>query len=418
MKHFFCLFFVTLLFISCSNDDKVKNNAEEETEITEPQYMYGICIDSLDVEHGVIKKNEFLSNILLEKDVSYNVIDYIARHHKKVFDVRKIKRGNKYTFMMTRDSIPQAKYWIYEINKKDFVVFCLTDSLQAWRDQKQITTTIETSGNVITSSLWNAIAEEGADPNLTMMLSDIYAWTIDFFGIQPGAEYRGIYEKKHIEGGITETGKILAAYLSNNNVEYYAYLFCHDDEEDYYDTDGENLRKTFLKAPLNYRRISSTFSEARRHPVTKIVRPHHGVDYAAPTGTPVQSVADGTVIEKGYQKNGGGNYLKIRHNSTYTTVYMHLNSFAKGINKGTRVKQGQVIGYVGSTGLSTGPHLDYRMIKNGKYINPLKFKSPAAEPVKKEYMDEFKIVKARMDSIFDNITTEPSINGNNTYSDD
>lgn len=383
---FISLFLVLLLF-SCENTNK--DRKINKTKNSKSRYIYGICVDSLDIEENVVKKNEFLANIMLKKNIDYRTITYIEHHCKDIFDVRKIKPGQKYTFLITHDSIPTALYWIYEINKIDFAVFGLTDSLPAWIGHKKVITKIETTEGTISTSLWNSMMEHNCDPYLTIKLSDIYAWTIDFFGIQPGDSYKIIYENRYINDKPIETGKILAASINNNNSKHYAFCFKQGDEFEYFDENGENLRKAFLKAPLNYRRISSTFSEARLHPITKKIRPHHGVDYAAPTGTPVQSIGDGTVIDKGYQKNGGGNYLKIKHNSTYTSVYMHLNSFAKGIKKGSKVKQGDLIGYVGNTGLATGPHLDFRLIKNGIYINPLTFKSPSGDPVKDDNREKF-----------------------------
>lgn len=354
--------------------------------------MYGICIDSLDISEGKVQKNEFLANILQKEGVSYNTVNYIDRNCRKVFDVRKIKVGNKYVFLKTRDSIPTAKYWIYEIDRTSYAVFQLTDSIAAWRGEKEVITKVEHVGVEIKSSLWNAMSEAGCDYSLILELSDIYAWTIDFFGIQPGDSCKVIFEEKYIAGDTVPfgIGNVMASYFKNKGEGKYAFSFEQGGKKEYFDENGDNLRKAFLKAPLNYRRISSTFSEARLHPVHKIVRPHHGVDYAAPSGTPVQSIGDGTVIDKGWDKKGGGNYLKIKHNSTYTTTYMHLKGFAKGISKGSKVKQGQTIGYVGMTGTATGPHLDFRLQKNGTYIDPLKFKSPSAEPVKKENMEAFR----------------------------
>lgn len=378
------LFLAALCLISCSSNNDKKNSRNSKKEIKEPEYLYGICIDTLDVEKGVIQKNQFLSDIMLSKNISYNTITTIEKKHKNVFDIRKIKAGHPYTFLTKRDSLSTALFWIYEINKIDYAVFSLTDSLTAWVGHKEVETKIETAEGVITSSLWEAMTSKGYDPNLTLKLSDIYAWTVDFFDIKVGDTFKIVYEKKYIKDEPIGIGNVLASYLNNNGDGYYAYYFEQNGKKEYYDEDGDNLRKAFLKAPLNYRRISSTFTNARKHPVTKVVRPHHGVDYAAPTGTHVHSVGDGTVIEKGWDSKGGGNYLKIKHNSTYTTTYMHLNGFAKNIKKGSKVKQGDLIGYVGSTGLSTGPHLDFRLCKNGKYINPLTFESPSAESVSSE----------------------------------
>ena len=378
-----CTLLITLLLFSCDNSDN-KQKSKETKEIKEPEFLYGICIDSLDVKLDTIKKNQYLSEIMKKQNVDYGTIVHIERNHKDVFDIRKIKPGHKHTFLLSRDSLATPLFWIYEIDKINFVVFSLTDSLTAWRDEKTVDIKTEQIEGVINTSLWNAIKDANGDANLTMELSDIYSWTVDFFGIQPGDTFKVVYENRYIHDECIGMGKILACYLNNAGSKHYAYYFEQNGNGQYFDENGANLRKAFLKAPLNYRRISSTFSNARRHPVTKVVRPHHGVDYAAPTGTPVVTVGDGTVIEKGWDKKGGGNYLKIRHNSTYTTTYMHLNGFAKGIQKGSKVKQGDLIGYVGSTGMSTGPHLDFRLNKNGAYINPLTFNPPSAEPVSED----------------------------------
>lgn len=378
-----CTLLIALLLFSCDNSDN-KQKSKETKEIKEPEFLYGICIDSLDVKLDTIKKNQYLSEIMKKQNVDYGTIVHMERNHKDVFDIRKIKPGHKHTFLLSRDSLATPLFWIYEIDKINFVVFSLTDSLTAWRDEKTVDIKTEQIEGVINTSLWNAIKDANGDANLTMELSDIYSWTVDFFGIQPGDTFKVVYENRYIHDECIGMGKILACYLNNAGSKHYAYYFEQNGNGQYFDENGANLRKAFLKAPLNYRRISSTFSNARRHPVTKVVRPHHGVDYAAPTGTPVVTVGDGTVIEKGWDKKGGGNYLKIRHNSTYTTTYMHLNGFAKGIQKGSKVKQGDLIGYVGSTGMSTGPHLDFRLNKNGTYINPLTFNPPSAEPVSED----------------------------------
>lgn len=374
--------FIVVALVLSEGKYTSENNEAEETK--EPEFLYGICIDNYEVKVDTIKKNQFLSNIMLKENIDNNVITHIEKKHRKVFDIRKIKPGQKHTFLISHDSVTTPVFWIYEINKIDYAVFSLTDSLTAWIGQKEVETRVESIEGVIESSLWNAMRDAGGDQNITMELSEIYSWTVDFFGIQPGDNFKVVYENKYTEDGCIGMGRILASYLNNDGDEHYAYYFEQNGRKEYFDENGDNLRKAFLKAPLNYKRISSTFSNARKHPVTKVVRPHHGVDYAAPTGTPVVTVADGTVIEKGWDKKGGGNYLKIKHNSTYTTTYMHLNGFARGIQKGSKVKQGDLIGYVGSTGLSTGPHLDFRLNKNGKYINPLTFESPSSEPVKEE----------------------------------
>lgn len=389
MKKILPLLIIALFLFSCGNKSNGGKKGHKEIE---HQYYCEICVDTLDVVEGKVQKNDILSKILQKEGVSYNVVHEIAMNKRDVFDTRKIKVGSNYAFLMTRDSVPQPIYWIYEIDRTSYAVFGLTDSLPAWRYEKQVTERIAHVGVEIQSSLWNALSDAGCDPSLTLELSDIYAWTVDFFGIQSGDSCKAIYKEYIIEGDSVpyRTGDVLAAYLKNGGEGHYAFFYEQGGRGDYYDDKGQSLRKAFLKAPLNYRRISSKFSNGRMHPIYHVVRPHHGVDYAAPAGTPVQSIGDGTVIAKGWDKKGGGNYLKIKHNSTYTTTYMHLKGFAKGVAQGSKVKQGQTIGYVGSTGASTGPHLDFRLQKNGTYIDPLKFKSPSSDPVKKDNMDDYK----------------------------
>jgi len=261
--------------------------------------------------------------------------------------------------------------------------------LYAYSGQKSVETHIEWAHGIIHSSLWNTIVGQGYDAELAIKLSDVYAWTVDFFGIQKYDNFELMYERKYIDGEAVGVGKILASRFNHYNKDQFAFYFEQDGEGDYFDEKGESLRRAFLKAPLKYSRISSHFTHSRYHPILKIHRPHHGVDYAAPTGTPVYAIGQGVVTRKGFQKGGAGNYLYIKHNSTYTTAYMHLQKFASGIQEGTRVTQGQLIGYVGSTGLATGPHLDFRFFKHGQPVNPLTVESPPAKPVEPQNMTAF-----------------------------
>lgn len=320
-------------------------------------------------------------------------IDKIARKSKSVFDVRKIKSGQDFTIFSTKDSIPEPRYFVYENSDVEYIVFELFDTLDIYQGEKEIQTRLRTAQGEVESSLWNAMVDNGQDPMLALELSDIFAWTIDFFAIQKGDRFRVIYEEQFVDSVSIGIGEIYAVQFDHYGDENYAFLFNQDDRLDYFDEKGKSLRKAFLKAPLKFSRISSRYSNGRMHPVLRIRRPHRGVDYAAPKGTPVMSIGDGTVIKRAYQKGGGGNYLKIKHNSVYTTTYMHLAGFAKGITTGSRVKQGQVIAYVGSTGLSTGPHLDFRVSKNGSLVDPLKVKAPPVEPVKEENMPRYTQVK-------------------------
>lgn len=386
----FCAAVLIATILMLALPKRVKEGLQFSSEQpAEPKMLYGINIDTLDVEEGYIGKNQYLSTILHSKGVSYQTIDMLSKN-RKTFDPRRIKKGNKYSFLLTRDSVPEAVYFVYEIDNINYAVFGLRDSIAVWLGQKEIDTIRETACGTITSSLWNSMIENGYDINLSLRMSEIFAWTIDFFGIQKNDEYAIIYDRMYIDSTSVGIGNIYAACFKHSGSNQYAFFFDGNGKSDFYDENGQNLRKAFLKAPLNYSRISSKFTGNRYHPVLKIYRPHHGVDYAAPAGTPVVAIGDGTITKKGFQAKGGGNYLYIKHNSTYTTCYMHLKGYAKGIKQGVKVKQGQVIGYVGSTGIATGPHLDFRVYKNGNPIDPLKMKSPSAESVRTNDMEKFK----------------------------
>ncbi len=369
-------------------------NISEDSEMTEAEILhrieYGIIVDSLEVIRAEVKRNEFLADILLRYDVDYNLIDQIARCPRDVFDVRKIRAGYPYSVIRSLDSLQSIHYFIYEQSPTQYIVFDFRDTLNIYKGVKEVERRMSVFSGIITSSLWNTMVDKGADPNLANELSEIYAWTIDFFGIQKGDNFRVIYEELYVEGEYIGLGKVIAAGFSHIGYDYYACFFVQDSAGDYYDDEGGSMRRTFLKAPLRYRRISSRFSYSRMHPVLKYRRPHLGVDYAAPTGTPVQAVGDGVVTFAAYTKQGG-NTVRIRHNGTYSTSYCHFSGFGKGIKQGVHVKQGQLIGYVGTTGLSTGPHLDFRFYRNGKAIDPLKVKSPPAKPVDSAYVDAFYI---------------------------
>ena len=274
------------------------------------------------------------------------------------------------------------------------VVDCCSDSLKVHESTKPISLQRKYAEGTITSSLWNSIVQSGSSPMLALKVSDLYAWQVDFFDIKQGDSFRLIYDEAWIDDTtFLEIASIEGAQFNHQGRDYIAVPFLQDSTREYFDEEGNSLRKQFLKAPLDFFRISSKFSNSRYHPVLKRYRAHHGVDYAAPTGTHVKSIGDGVVIAKGYQRNGGGNFLKIKHNSVYTTTYMHLNGFAKGMQKGRSVKQGEVIGYVGSTGLATGPHLDFRVHKNNQPINPLTMEAPPSYPVKPELRDSFLLIR-------------------------
>lgn len=363
--------------------------------IPEPRVEYGIVVDSFQVVKDEVKANENLSTILLQYNLDMGTIEQLVQKSAGIFDVRKIRKGNKYTVLLTNtDSLPTAHYFIYESSPTQYVIFEAGDSLHVHAGEKEIEIRLKTASGNIKSSLWNAMAEMKANPNLTIALSEIFAWTIDFYAIQKGDNFTAIYEELFVDGEPIGLGNILSARFNHGGKDNFAFRFVQDETADYFDEKGQSVRRAFLKSPLKFSRISSRFSHSRLHPVLRIRRPHHGVDYAAPKGTPVHAIGSGTVTDARYA-GGAGRMIKIRHNSTYSTAYLHLSGYAKGIHNGARVQQGQVIGYVGSSGLSTGPHLDFRFYKNGTPVDPLRVESPPSLPVKKEYMADF--TKLRLD---------------------
>ena len=373
-------------------------------------YEYGIRTDSLNIEKGIVRKNQSLSDILSIYNISSDIIHRIAALSRPIFDVRKIRTGNPYAILFSRDSVPEPLYFVYEEDEVSYVTYDLKEPIRVTKGAKPLVIDTALTTGIIETSLWNSLEDGGSDPDLANEMSEVYAWTIDFFGIQKGDYFKVIFEELSVEGKSIGTGKVVAACFHHGGKDLYAFRFEKNGEVGYYDEKGENLQRAFLKAPLRFKRISSTFSHSRMHPVLKIRRPHLGVDYAADYGTPVQAIGEGTVIARGWDPKGGGNYIKVRHNSTYTTVYMHLQGFAKGIREGARVNQGDIIGYVGSTGLATGPHLDFRVYRNGHAIDPLKMESPPAEPVAKEYLTEYFQIK---DSFKSGLDTSLVVNFSN-----
>lgn len=381
-----------------------------EAPVTEPVdtvphiYEYGICVDSLDIHYYEIKPGDNPALIFSRLGFTAAQADSITRASAHVLDPTKIRAGMYYCTFTTRDTLEQICYIGFAKTLTDYAVIDLTKRpIHAYTYNKPVTLKRRYLEGTISSSLWNVIAAQDADPLLAIRISDVYAWQIDFFDVKEGDSFQVIYNEAYIDD-TTALGiaSIEGAIFTHQGKAYPAFPFTQDSVSQFFDAEGNSLRRAFLKAPLDYYRITSRFTNARFHPILKRYRAHHGVDYAAPTGTPVKTIGDGTVIFKGWT-NGGGNTVKIKHNSVYTTSYMHLSRYAKGLQVGKHVSQGDEIAYVGSTGLSTGPHLDFRVYKNGEPINPLDMEAPPSEPLRPELRDSFEVVKqtilAELDSL-------------------
>lgn len=381
--------------VSCGRGGKVEEEiVTEEVQEDSTEAGLGFSPDSLRVVDGKVKSGQFFSNLLGGLGMSQQDAYNLTMACDSVFDVRTLRVGNAYhAYYSDADSLSddgKLQYLVYERDRASSVVFSCQPPYEAWVYEKPVTVESRYADVTINSSLWNDMRDAGVSPLLIISLSDIYAWTIDFFGLQKGDRFRVLYDEKMCDGEVLAVDTVRYAIFSHGGEELPMIMFDQKDGGNiWWNEKGESMRKAFLKAPLQYSRISSGFSYARRHPVTRKVQPHTGVDYAAPKGTPVMTIGDGVVTSVKYE-GAGGNTVRIRHNSVYSTAYLHLSKYAKGLKAGQRVRQGEVIGYVGSTGRSTGPHLDFRVWKNGTPINPLKMDSPPAEPLKEENMPAFR----------------------------
>ena len=362
--------------------------------------LYGLPQELYLVEEAEVRRNQTLSDLLEPMGLTMQEIYMVSLLPDSLINERKIKQGNRYLYYTltdttAKDPLYPESFFVYEKDLLNFVVISIDpDTIWARNGRKPVETKQGVASGTIETSLWESMLAIDANPMLAVELSEIFAWSIDFFGLQQGDRYKVIYEESFVDSSSLGIQKIIGAWFNHQGTDFWAIPFVQDSVRSFFDEEGNSLRKAFLKAPLRFSRISSGFSHSRYHPVLKIRRPHHGVDYAAPTGTPVQTVGDGIITKVGYQKGGGGNYVKIKHNSVYSTTYMHLSGFGKGVRQGAYVKQGDIIGYVGSSGLATGPHLDFRFYKNGSAVNPLKVEAPPVEPIHEENRQAYSLTRA------------------------
>ncbi len=354
-----------------------------------PVMKYGFVLNHFDVDEGVVDRGETFGLLLSLRGFSDKEIQQILTAGKEVYSIsRNFVVGKKYV-LLTRKGENRPAYFIYEPNVYEYIVYDLTAPYSVKKEERPVEVREASYAGEITSSLWNAIEACGAGYEAAAKLEDALETSVDFSHIQLGDQFKMIIEEKYIEGEKVGTGNVLAAYYKQSDREHYVFWFDNGGKyKGYYDREGRPMKSRFLKAPVKYTRISSRYNPRRFHPILKRTRPHLGTDYAAPHGTPIYAVGNGVVVEKGYTR-GNGNYIKIKHDKTYQTQYLHMSRFAKGIKKGSYVSQGQVIGYVGSTGLATGPHVCFRFWKNGKQVNHLKEYLPPAPPLPEDILPDF-----------------------------
>ena len=411
MKHIFYYILLIAVFVSTSCHKNSSEESSEQQKEVEPTLIYGIVADDYLVQNSKVEQGETMGKILAKYGISATTVDKLDKAAKDIFPLRQIRADRPYTTFIVQDSVNGDKldYLVYEKDVVEYVIFGFkNDSLTITKGEKDVTIRRQVRSATIESSLWGAIMRDSLPYALAAELEDIYQWTVDFFGIQQGDHFTVIYDEKLIDTTHVGIGRVWGAKFNHAGKDIYAIPFKQDDKIQYWEHNGASLRKQLLKAPLKFSRVSSRFSRSRLHPVHRVYRPHLGVDYAAPKGTPVHAVADGVVTFKGWG-GGGGNTLKIKHAGNLVTGYLHLSGFAKGIKQGSRVRQGELIGYVGSTGTSTGPHLDYRIWKNGVNIDPLKVPQEPAEPLKKQHMAAFEQVRDRIIAELDGKATPEMI---------
>ncbi|HET8753940.1 MAG TPA: peptidoglycan DD-metalloendopeptidase family protein [Salinimicrobium sp.] len=392
MKKFNYLLLLIMAFTACNSEKKSTDLAENSVKEAAPVIIeeYGFVLNNFDVVKDTIQNGDSFGDILMRNGVDQAKVFEITQKVKDTFDPRKIIIGKPYAILKLKDSAKTPHAFVYENDLINYTVVSFGDSINAYTAQKPVSIQKRTVSGVITSSLSAAIEEAGLSYGITHQLSSVYQWSIDFFRLQKGDKFKLVYDEIYINDSIyAGIEKIEASVFIHEDKPYYAFNYSVDSlsgESDFYDEKARPLQSFFLKAPLNFTRISSRYSPRRFHPVQKRWKAHKGTDYAAPTGTPIWSTANGVVIASSYT-GGNGNYVKIKHNDTYTTQYLHMSK--RAVKKGERVKQGDIIGYVGSTGLATGPHVCYRFWVRGKQVDPFRQNLPAAEPIKEELKDSY-----------------------------
>jgi len=393
------------LWFSAEKSQTLSKAIPQPEKIAESQCLEKVCeIEACDydIKEALIPKNSFLSTILQSYGVAYGTVLDLVERSTGVFDVTKL-RSQKTYYVLSKKDTKKVDYFIYKQNVTDFVVFDMAgDSADVYTFEKPVELVEKSAEGIINSSLYVAVEESGLTSSMAIELANVFAWQIDFSRLQPGDDFKVLYDEKLCDGELINTGNVKSAILTHSGREFHAYSF----DGAYYDEKGKPLESMFLKSPVEFSRISSKFNKRRRHPIKKRIIPHLGTDYAAPHGTPIIAVADGTVIKSSYT-GGNGKYVKLKHNSTYETQYLHMSK--RAVKVGQTVKQGDVIGYVGSTGLATGPHVCFRFWKNGEQINHLREDLPAADPLDEATLAKFHIERKKLRLRLDNTAFSPEL---------
>jgi murein DD-endopeptidase MepM/ murein hydrolase activator NlpD len=380
------------LFVSCQQDVQEKSSEQPALTIEpKPDLYFGIDRNVYQTEEYKVKRGDTFGKILEENGIDYPQVYAILQAIKGKVDVRKLTIGKPYTLFFSKDTIPTPEYFIYHAGVASYKRIHLRDSLYGEEIIKPSQVVELEASGVIESSLYETMQKSGINESLTYYLSDIYAWTIDFFRLQKGDRFKLIYTEKFVDDTISVgIERIKAAYFEHNGKPLYAFEYVPDSEKgivDYFDDNAKSLRRAFLQGPLKFNRVSSRFNLKRRIAYYgNRIRPHKGTDFAASVGTPILATANGTVVKASYTR-GNGNYVTLKHNGVYSTQYLHMKK--RNVKVGQFVQQGDVIGWVGMTGNTSGPHVCYRFWKNGRQVDPFKQKLPEAKPISAELKSKF-----------------------------
>lgn len=401
------LFFLILLLGCNSTLNKRSNIAQLDFNILpknsiSSKNLYGINIDSMLIKTKNISWGESFSDILSKNQIDNGVIFKAIQKSKTIFNLKQLKKGKNYTLLFDLNN-PKPSYFIYEPDVYTALIYYLGDSVFVKEHKKPIMLKEKVAVGNIESSLYETIVKNKLPIDLVYLLIDVFAWQVDFYKVQKGDKFKVYYVEETIDDKLIGIKEVKAAYFYHKNEEYYAFKYNQGKGNDFFDENGNNLRKTFLRSPLNFSRISSRYTRRRFHPILKRYKSHLGTDYVAPRGTPIRSVADGIIVEA-KRNRANGIYVKIKHNDKYSTQYLHMSRFSKNIKKGIKITQGQTIGYVGSTGLATGPHVCFRFWKNGRQVDPYKqMDLPPGEPIAQQHIDSFMYIKTKYLDVFQKI---------------
>ncbi len=390
--------FLTALILISSQIAKQRSQAASMALVptADPEIKrWGFSLNTYQLTENTLRSGDVLGEILMQQGLTYPQVAALVEASKGVFNINSMRAG-KTLFFLKQAQESHATQMVYEPSPYEYVVFSLTDPFQVKVVKRDVKTEIVAASGVLETSFWQALTDNGLNDELADGMIDVLASSVDFYHQRQGDRFKVVYEQHFVEGVAVGTGKIIAAMYEREGKSFYAFNYEKAGEKvNYFDFDGRPAKKAFLKSPVKFSRISSRFNLHRLHPILGYHKAHLGTDYAAPYGTPIMAVAEG-VVEEATRRGGNGNFVKIRHDGTYETQYLHMQGFARGIHRGTRVAQGQTIGYVGATGLATGPHCCFRFWKNGREVDHLRLNLPQPQPITGETLQQFMVVRDQL----------------------